>query len=277
MSSIKQHKTNQKTYHQTTLPFNRTTTGNQINGVWGHYPTQIDMGSTLRILFNNPRGIKVGANSFSTIHSLTTIESLGVGVLSLAETSINWGKSSLKNRVYNMFHKVWKNFSMNHSHIDESFSEDNQPGGTVTVVLNDWKSRIQEKGSDLFGLGRWSYQVLRGKGSIKVMIIPAYRVSQQYMSSVGPKTAAMQQFRSLSKQYCKAEIQFDPKRRFQFINDLKAWVEELIRKSYEIILCMDANEGVDEQPGKYCPLELTLDKPIKGKGHDGSLNTLIRT
>jgi hypothetical protein len=205
------------------------------------------------------------------------IESPGVGVLSLVEMNVKWGKSSLENKVHHMFHKVWKNFSMNHSHIDESFSKDNQPGGTMRVVLNDWTSRIQEKGTDPFGLGRWSYQVLRGKGGIKVTIITAYRVSQEYMSSLGPKTTAMQEFRSLSKQYRTVEIQFDPKPRFQFIIDLQAWVEELIRQSYEIILFMDTNEGVDEQPGKYCPLELNLDKPILGRGHDGLLATLIRT
>jgi hypothetical protein len=74
------------------------------------------------------------------------IESPGVGVLSLAEMNVKWGKSSLKNKVHHMFHKVWKNFSMNHSHIDEFFSKDNQPGGMMRVVLNDWTSRIQEKG-----------------------------------------------------------------------------------------------------------------------------------
>jgi len=40
----------------------KTIASHQINGVWGHYPTQINMGTTLRILFNNPRGIKVGTS-----------------------------------------------------------------------------------------------------------------------------------------------------------------------------------------------------------------------
>lgn len=35
------------------------------------------------------------------------------------------------------------------------------------------------------------------------MIITAYRVSQEYMASIGPKTSAMQQFRNLSQEFCK--------------------------------------------------------------------------
>jgi hypothetical protein len=215
----------------------------------GDYPTQIDTSTTLKTLFNNPRGIKVGQTILSTTHSLTMIESLGVGVLSIEETSLTWSKAGIRNKVYTMFHKVWKNLSMNYSHIDEQFTADNQPGGTMTVVINDWTSRIQEKGIDPFGLGRWSYQVHRGKGGIKIMIISAYRVSQEYLSSVGPKTSVMQQFRSLSMQYRTANIKSEPNPRFQFLIDLHAWVEELIQQSYEIILCMDANESIDEQPG----------------------------
>jgi hypothetical protein len=51
----------------------------------------------------------------------------------------------------------------------------------------------------------------------------------------------------------------------------------MLSKFYEIILCLDANEGIDEQVGLFSPLQFSLDKPIIGSGHDGTLATLIRT
>jgi len=41
----------------------------------------------------------------------------------------------------------------------------------MSVITNNWTSRILEKGVNPFGSGRRFYFVLRGKGDIKVMII----------------------------------------------------------------------------------------------------------
>jgi hypothetical protein len=147
----------------------------------------------------------------------------------------------------------------------------------MTLVTNDWNSRIIERGTDPFGLGRWTYFSLRGKGKIKVMIVTAYRVSQEYLSSVGQKTAAMQQFRHLSQQNREAGMISDPKPKYQFIIDLQAWLQEMMSKEYEIILCLDANESIDSKVGQFSPLQYSLSKPITGSGHDGTLATLIRT
>jgi hypothetical protein len=48
-------------------------------------------------------------------------------------------------------------------------------------------------------------------------------------------------------------------------------------QNYSIILGIDANEGSYGQIGNYCPLIYTLDTPITGTGHDGSLATLVRS
>jgi hypothetical protein len=167
--------------------------------------------TTLRILFNNHRGIKLGPSILSTTHSLSAIESLGVGALCIAEANLNWNKKGVHKKVKEVVLRIWENYSMNYSFTNEQFSSDNQPGGTMSVITNNWTSRILEKGVNPFGSGRWSYFVLRGKGDIKVMIISAYRVSQQYLASVGPKTSAMQQFHTLSQQFRAAEVSKEPK------------------------------------------------------------------
>jgi len=47
-------------------------------------------------------------------------------------------------------------------------------------------------------------------------------------------------------------------------------------QKYGTILVIDAYEGSYGQIGNFCPLLYTLDTPISGKGHDGSLATLVR-
>ncbi len=94
------------------------------------------------------------------------------------------------------------------------------------MVCNKWKSRVVGKGADTFGLGQWTYIALRGKGNKRLLIVSAYRVCQQTLSTIGPTTATMQQLGSLSRKFREADITSDPKTRLQFIIDLQAWLEQ---------------------------------------------------
>jgi hypothetical protein len=145
------------------------------------------------------------------------------------------------------------------------------------MVCNNWTSRVIEEGVDPFGLGRWSYVVLRGKGSIKILLITLYRVCQQTVNTVGPKTSTAQQFRVLSEQFREANQLDDPIPRHQFIVDLQGWIEHMVERNYQIILGIDANESFTATAGHYTPVDFTLEKPIPTKGHDGTLATLVRT
>ena len=44
-----------------------------------------------------------------------------------------------------------------------------------------------------------------------------------------------------------------------------------------IILGMDANDPYNPSEGKFTPLDFQLTKPISTKGHDGTIETLVRT
>jgi hypothetical protein len=103
------------------------------------------------------------------------------------------------------------------------------------------------------------------------MIVTAYRVSQEYLASLGPKTSAMQQFCNLLKQFRDQNMEYDTKLRFQFIVDLQAWLQDKISQ------CIDANNGLSGKPGQFHPIEYMLDTPIIAKGHDGTLAILIRS
>jgi len=212
-----------------------------------------------------------------TEHSLGRTHALGVGVLCLAETNVNWGHPQILNKFHCSLRKIWKHSTHSKSFTADNFTSEEQPGGTLTLVCNHWTSRVIERGVDPFGLGRWSYLVLQGKENIKILIITAYRVCRQTIQSAGHKTATAQKFRALSKTFRDADLENDPIPRRQFIVDLQSWIEHMSEEGYQIILSINANETYSTTEGNFTPLHYTTAAPIPIKGHDGILNTLVRT
>jgi len=245
--------------------------------VWGHYPETIEDKDTLRIVFANPKGLKLHSDILETEYSLGRCHSLGVGALCLAESNLNWGNVRATSKFHGMLKKIWKHSKTATSHTLDDFQVENQPGGTVTIAYNHWTSRVIEDGVDPYGLGRWSYLVLRGKGGIKLLLVTAYRVCKQTIQSAGYKTSTAQQFRHLSARFREANHTHDPIPRHQFIVDLQAWLEHRIASGYQITLGMDANEPYIPEEGNFIPLDYQLITPIPTKGHDGTLATLVRT
>jgi hypothetical protein len=182
----------------------------EFDQVWGHYPEVINDNSTLRIIFANPKGLKLHNDILETEYSLGRCHSLGVGALCIAESNINWGNLKATTKFHGMLKKLWKHSKTSKSYTKEDFQTENQPGRTVTMTYNHWTSRVIEDGVDPYGLGRWSYQVLRGKGGIKLLIVTACRVCKQTVRSAGHKTAIAQQFRQLSVQFREADHTHDP-------------------------------------------------------------------
>ncbi len=233
--------------------------------------------SIFRILVSNPKGLKLTYDILETEHSLGRVHSLGVSVLSLAETNVNWNHPKVPGRFHKSIRKIWRHSAVSKSSTNDSFTSETQPGGTLTMACGNWTSRIIEKGVDPFGLGRWSYLVLRAKGTTKLLIVTAYRVCRQTIASAGPKTATSQQFRLLSQSFHEADLDDDPIPHHQFIVDLQAWLEHRVESGYHIVLGIDANEAYHGKGGSFTPITYQLDSPISIKGHDGTLATLVRS
>jgi hypothetical protein len=131
--------------------------------VWGHYPENSDDTKILRIIFSNPRGLKLSTDLLETEYSFGRCQALGVGALCIAESNLNWGNASVKKKFHGTLRKIWKHIKTSTSHTNENFFLEKQPGGTATMLCNHWTSRAVEKGADPFGLGRWSCIVLQGQ------------------------------------------------------------------------------------------------------------------
>lgn len=249
----------------------------QEQETWGHEAISIDKDKIFRVLMQNPRGLKLGGDQLNTQYSLAICHSMGAGALCLPETTTNWGHRSSHEILKGLLRKTWKHSSYSISYTKEEFKGLTQPGGTANIIAENWTSRVMEKGTDPYGLGRWSYAVLRGSARKKLMIITAYRVCIQSASSTGPTTLTAQLFRKLSKQFRDLELTEDPRPRIQCIVDLQAWMECKLTEGYEFILCIDANEVITNTSGSYHPLIYNPDAPTAIGRHDGSLATLIRT
>jgi hypothetical protein len=113
-----------------------------------------------------------------------------------------------------------------------------KPGGTLTAIVGKWQSRIQERGSNSSGLGRWSYLRLSSNKK-SIMLVTAYKPQK----TQGPYTAWTQQWMLLR------EMNKNPDPIKAFCEDLKTEMKKWVEKGYEILLMIDANEEVGLEPG----------------------------
>jgi len=201
-------------------------------------------------------------------------ESVGAGILCLAERNLNWEPKQLV-AAKKCFRKTWSHSCIQPSQGAELFDISFQPGGTLTAVVDCWTSRVEEKGVDPYGLGRWSFIALRGATNSKIYIVTAYRVCDNKDS--GPKTAYRQQFRHLSEVFRKTKTVRSPNPYNQCILDLQAWLENIVQQGHLIILCLDSNEDITETAPAFIPLTYSEGTHALHPAHNDSLATLVTT
>jgi hypothetical protein len=242
--------------------------------VFGHVPQQIDSARTFRIILQNPNGIKPSVTEPDFMFSLHLCHEVGAGAICLAETNINWHHYQHSAALRRCLHRNWSSSRFQTSVPEEIFLGNYQPGGTATLITDRWTSRVTKSGVDPFGLGRWSYVMLRGKSDISICIITAYRVCND--KSTGPKTAYQQQKRHLAALFRQSNkvVTVDPFR--QFVLDLQSWISSIQADGTQIILCLDNNEELLESEGQIVSLPLSS-LPAQHKTHDGRLETLARS
>ncbi len=172
----------------------------------------------------------------------------------------------------NLLRSTWRNSTFSPSQPPEEFLSSRQPGGTATVICDNWTSRVIDRGEDHLGLGRWSYITLRGKGSAKVTIVSAYNSTP----SSGETTNFQQQHRTLSRIHRQYQQQVTAQPRRQFILDFQAWLEYMIADGHDLIIGMDANDTYDpDSQGVSHPLSFDPALPTVSTTHNGKLSTLI--
>jgi hypothetical protein len=131
-----------------------------LHDSWGHSLESIDASSTFRIFLQNPNGLSLYESNLSLMKDLETCQNYGAAVISLPETNVNWELPGQRNTLSKLLSRNFDHTSIVTSRASEPFHSSYQPGGTATIVCNNWTSRIISKGLDPHGLGRWSYVIL---------------------------------------------------------------------------------------------------------------------
>jgi hypothetical protein len=239
--------------------------------VFGHVPQSIDTSKIFRILLQNPNGVRPSVTDPEFMFSLHLCNEVGVGAICLAETNLNWHYYQHTAALRRCLHRNWSSSKFQTSVPDEKFIGNYQPGGTTSIITDRWTSRIVQYGMDPFGLGRWSYVILRWKSETNICIITAYRVCND--KTTGPKTAYQQQKRQLSALLRQENgiINVDPFR--QFVLDLHSWIASVQEDGTQIVLCLDNNEEISPNQGQLINMGSST-KPIIHQSHDGRLETL---
>jgi len=153
----------------------------------------IDHSKVFRVFLQNPNGLHMSGTPYALQHDLKLCSQYGAAVLSLPETNTNWDLPETKALSSQALKNTWRKSAYIYSKSPEDFISTQQPGGTATVILDNWTSRVIDKGEDPLGLGRWSYVTLRGKGDRKLTVVTAYNAT----ISQGDATNFKQQSRVL--------------------------------------------------------------------------------
>jgi len=246
----------------------------QIDDTWGHTLAVIDPSTAFRLFLQNPNGLSIATAPLNLHQDLIACHKYGTAVVSMPETNTNWDLHHIRDCFSGLVRKTWKQSVLQPSKGPETFLADKQPGGTTTLICDNWVARVSTRGEDPLGLGCWSYVTLRGKQGSLITVITAYNASRSY----GDTTNYQQQTHFLSRLYRENKLQHPPEPHCHFILDLQSWIESLLLLGHGIILALDANEAYDpDSSSPLCPLTFQTGKPTTCRPQNGKLGTLIST
>ncbi len=110
-----------------------------------------------------------------------------VDIFGLAKINVNPRHPGLTEEVFQIAKRNWTHASTTLANSDTDCRAWAQQGGACITTTRKWISRLVEKGQDE-NLGRWSYHILRDRGTQRVVFVSGYRVCQATVA--GPLTAA---------------------------------------------------------------------------------------
>jgi len=214
------------------------------NDAWGDF-----------VIVNHPHSFfSVVSKNVSTLNTYslnmtaiaTELQTMDASIFLAQETNMAWKPTTLQ-AIDSQCNSVFKHKKLATSSSNEKSNHRYQPGGTLTLALGKWASRVISRGHDEL-LGRWSFLELVGQQNKRIMMISAYRVCNQQFDATS-NTVTAQQTRLLQQNGVRT-----PNPQQQFITDLIELIKSWTQAGKEILLGMDANEDVDNPRSKITRL-----------------------
>ena len=186
-------------------------------------------------------------NGISPIHdfnkwkeTLQSTVTYNVDILCLSETNLEWHHPKVLKTMETINKRFFQTSPLNTTNSSIRFRRMFKPGGTASLVLNEWTGRIFGNEQDPSGLGRWTTTKMSGRRHKKIAIISSYQVCHTSIHQCGITTCYAQQWHLLRSN----GIEFpDPRR--QFWQDITQHIRLLQNGGFQIILCGDFNTSID--------------------------------
>ena len=191
----------------------------------------------LRITFQNINGFGRETKNNKSEEIRQFIEEFNVDVCTLAEMNVNWKLVGKKNTISDITRGWFDNqrIKTSYNHHDK-YGSKHQPGGTAVISRGETALRVIQRGEDKRFMGRWSWQLLRGKEGIKLRIIALYFPNST--KHFGHKKVYVQQQRVLLAQKIKESVWTT------FWKDFMEEVDEWLEQGDQLVIAGDWNSDV---------------------------------
>ncbi len=206
------------------------------NEPWGDYETYHQPQDNFRILSKNVNTLQ--PHSLDMTAMAVELQNSNASIFLVQETNTAWNPPALLS-IHTQCSRVHRHVKLATSSSQDNIDATHHPGGTLTVALGKWASRVIASGTDTL-LGRWSYLELVGQKGKRLIVASAYRVCPQQFDATA-MTATAQQTRLLLQQGVR-----NPNPRQQFISDLIQQIKQWRMQNKEVLIGLDANENVDD-------------------------------
>ena len=131
---------------------------------------------TIRVMFQNVRGIGYGKKHFKAERVRQTIVNHKVDVMMIAEVNVNWERAGRENS-FRQIARYWfrqcKSSCTYNQHQRLEVTKW-QPGGHAIVSRDEISLRIINYDQDIRRMGRWTSQLIQGKMGIKTRVVSVY-------------------------------------------------------------------------------------------------------
>jgi len=111
-------------------------------------------------------------------------------IFAAQETNTAWKPANMLS-IKTQCHKIQRHDKMAVSSSQDGNEATYQPGGTLTLALGKWASRVIGHGCDEL-LGRWSYLEMVGQHGMQLMVVSAYHPCPQQFDAMTNTVTAQQ-------------------------------------------------------------------------------------
>jgi hypothetical protein len=173
------------------------------------------------------------------LEAVEKMKEMQLDIVGIGEPCINWRLKLIKQQYLQPLLSTFRTSSLIVSTIQTTHDKLYLPGGTATVTVGFWNSKISKQLYDTANMGRWTGASYTLSDSSQLHIITAYRVCETKIKSAKSLSAYAQQYAALKS---KGFDQPDPRQ--QMLLDLNAFIKTLqITESDYFMLAIDANNS----------------------------------